>query len=144
LVATGIDGISKCWQFIRSKVLLLLLLPPQTQELPSLLIPLYLAASQPAQLQLRLDPRTFAAAAFLLHYANRSLIYPLRLRGGKRTALTVWAMAALFCSVNGFLQVSHDSCRARLPQRLKAAWLLQQAAAVQHLCMWLDETYAAA
>uniref|UniRef100_A0A383VYK6 Steroid 5-alpha-reductase DET2 n=1 Tax=Tetradesmus obliquus TaxID=3088 RepID=A0A383VYK6_TETOB len=75
-----------------------------TQELPALLFPLYMAASHSQQLQLQPDPRTCIAAAFLLHYTNRSLIYPLRLRGGKRTALTVWAMAALFCCCNGFLQ----------------------------------------
>jgi hypothetical protein len=145
MVATGIDGISTscltCWQLICHKVLLLLLLlllPPQTQELPSLLIPLYLAASHPAKLQLRLDPSTFTAAAFLLHYTNRSLIYPLRLRGGKRTALTVWAMAALFCSVNGFLQVSQCT-------PVSAQLQPQCAQSRISICgVWLDKQYAAA
>jgi 3-oxo-5-alpha-steroid 4-dehydrogenase 1 len=93
----------------------LVLLPLQTQELPCLLLPIYLAATHPGQLQLRADPRTVTAAASLLHYTNRSLVYPLRLRGGKRTALTVWAMATLFCCCNGFLQVSFSQHHMHRP-----------------------------
>eukprot|EP00775_Hariotina_reticulata_P009380 gene9380-9544_t len=33
-----------------------------------------------------------------------SLVYPILIRGGKGTALAVWAMAAAFCTWNGFLQ----------------------------------------
>ena len=83
-----------------------------------------MAASQSQQLQLQADPRTCTAAAFLLHYTNRSLIYPLRLRGGKRTALTVWAMAALFCCCNGFLQASMDvQQQAAAASALSEAWV---------------------
>ena len=34
-----------------------------------------------------------------------SLVYPLRLRAPKGTALVVWAMAAAFCCCNGYMQV---------------------------------------
>ena len=44
-------------------------------------------------------------ALFLLHYAYRDLVYPLRLRGGKPTPAAVWAMALVFCLWNGYLQV---------------------------------------
>ena len=41
---------------------------------------------------------------FMMHYANRSLIYPLRLGGGKPTPFLVMLMAFAFCSVNGYMQ----------------------------------------
>lgn len=92
----------------------------QTQELPSLLVPLLLLMfSKPAPVLQQLDPRSALLYAFLAHYAYRSLVYPLLIRGGKGTALAVWAMAAAFCAWNGFLQVmdrlsmnnlSMDSC----------------------------------
>ncbi len=45
-----------------------------------------------------------AAGLFLLHYANRSLVYPFRIRTrGKRMPLVVALMAVFFNTVNGFL-----------------------------------------
>lgn len=41
---------------------------------------------------------------FLVHYLNRSIIYPLRMRGGRPTPISVFALAAAFCVVNGSLQ----------------------------------------
>jgi 3-oxo-5-alpha-steroid 4-dehydrogenase 1 len=43
-------------------------------------------------------------AAFLLHYANRAFVYPLRMRGGKPTPLLVMLMAVVFCFWNGAMQ----------------------------------------
>ena len=53
-----------------------------------------------------LSPHT---GAFLLHYANRDFIYPLCLRGAKPTPVTVWAMAAVFCIYNGWMQARSAS-----------------------------------
>eukprot|EP00752_Nemacystus_decipiens_P009210 g8226.t1 len=44
---------------------------------------------------------------FVLHYANRSLVFPARMRGGRPMPLLVMLLATLFCSVNGYLQCSH-------------------------------------
>ena len=41
---------------------------------------------------------------FFGHYINRSLIYPLRMRGGKPMPLSVMLMAQLFCTLNGYIQ----------------------------------------
>lgn len=43
-------------------------------------------------------------AAFLAHYFNRTLIFPMRIRGGKPTPATVFLMALVFCLINGHLQ----------------------------------------
>lgn len=67
---------------------------------------LLLFAAAPAALPQLGSPCSCLAATFLLHYTYRSLIYPFRIRGGKGTALVVWAMAAGFCCWNGFIQVS--------------------------------------
>ncbi|CAM9505797.1 unnamed protein product [Pylaiella littoralis] len=48
---------------------------------------------------------------FVLHYVNRhggwSFIFPLRMRGGRPMPMIVMLSAALFCSVNSYLQCSH-------------------------------------
>jgi hypothetical protein len=54
------------------------------------------------------SPRTLLAAALLVHYTQRSLIYPLLIQAGKPTPLVVWAMALVFCCWNGYLQVRRD------------------------------------
>eukprot|EP00735_Rhodelphis_limneticus_P005406 TRINITY_DN17235_c0_g1::TRINITY_DN17235_c0_g1_i1::g.7721::m.7721 TRINITY_DN17235_c0_g1::TRINITY_DN17235_c0_g1_i1::g.7721 ORF type:complete len:270 (+),score=6.48,sp/A5PJS2/S5A1_BOVIN/51.74/4e-82,Steroid_dh/PF02544.11/2.1e-53,DUF1295/PF06966.7/6.2e+03,DUF1295/PF06966.7/2.7e-05,PEMT/PF04191.8/2.6e+03,PEMT/PF04191.8/0.38 TRINITY_DN17235_c0_g1_i1:47-811(+) len=41
---------------------------------------------------------------FLFHYVNRTFIFPLRIRGGKPTPVTVFGLAFLFCVINGYLQ----------------------------------------
>jgi 3-oxo-5-alpha-steroid 4-dehydrogenase 1 len=38
------------------------------------------------------------------HYTNRTIIYPLRLRGGKPSPIGVVASAFFFCVVNGYMQ----------------------------------------
>lgn len=50
-------------------------------------------------------PNLLLLGFFVFHYVNRTLIYPLRLRGGKPTPLSVFLMAFGFCLVNGYLQV---------------------------------------
>ena len=46
----------------------------------------------------------FLLALFMMHYVNRSLVYPLRMRGSKPTPFVVMMMAWTFCVVNGFMQ----------------------------------------
>ena len=43
-------------------------------------------------------------AMFTLHYINRTVIFPLRLRGGKDTPLLPFLMATIFCTLNGYMQ----------------------------------------
>ncbi|MEW5306233.1 MAG: hypothetical protein WDW38_009087 [Sanguina aurantia] len=84
-----------------------------TMEAPSLLVMLALTRSaglfsQPIDWA---SPRILLAAAFLVHYTYRAIIFPLNIRGGKTTPLTVWAMSFTFCCWNGFIQgwsLSHE------------------------------------
>ena len=41
---------------------------------------------------------------FIYHYIYRTCIFPLRLRGGKKTAFAPFFMALSFCVINGYLQ----------------------------------------
>merc|ERR1712216_808509 len=43
-------------------------------------------------------------ALFLVHYTNRTFIYPLRMRGAKPTRLLSFALAMIFCTINGYIQ----------------------------------------
>jgi 3-oxo-5-alpha-steroid 4-dehydrogenase 1 len=51
-----------------------------------------------------LSPNTVLLGLYLLHYANRSFVFPLRLRGGKPTPFVVFLMALVFCVWNGWMQ----------------------------------------
>ena len=56
------------------------------------------------------DPEAFGAAnrvllgLYLLHYTHRAWVFPLRMRGGKPTPLSVLLLAMVYCLVNGYLQ----------------------------------------
>ena len=72
------------------------------QELPSLVVPLVCLVRPgwgPAS-----ATNGVLLLCFLAHYANRSLVYPLRIRGGAPTPAYVMASAALFTLTNGYLQ----------------------------------------
>lgn len=43
-------------------------------------------------------PNAVLLTAFTLHYINRTLIFPFRIRGGKDTPLTPFLMATIFCA----------------------------------------------
>ncbi|KAL1525728.1 hypothetical protein AB1Y20_020572 [Prymnesium parvum] len=43
-------------------------------------------------------------AMFISHYANRTFVYPFRLRGGSRMPLGLCLLASAFCAFNGFVQ----------------------------------------
>ena len=41
---------------------------------------------------------------FLLHYVQRTFVFPLLIRGGKPTPLIVFLMAFFYCVANGYMQ----------------------------------------
>ncbi|XP_003800942.1 3-oxo-5-alpha-steroid 4-dehydrogenase 1 isoform X2 [Otolemur garnettii] len=73
------------------------------QELPSLAVPLYECARASPE-RLRSWPNCILLAMFLIHYLQRSLIFPFLIRGGKPIPLRSWVYGCLFCSYNGYLQ----------------------------------------
>ncbi|XP_036062773.1 3-oxo-5-alpha-steroid 4-dehydrogenase 1 [Onychomys torridus] len=73
------------------------------QELPSMAWPLYESA-RPAAARLGSLPNRVLLAMFLIHYVQRTLVFPALIRGGKATPLISFAGAVLFCNLNGYLQ----------------------------------------
>lgn len=84
------------------------------QELPSLLVPLWCAAADGGRLHRW--PNRILLAMFVGHYAQRSLVFPWLIRGGKPTPLLVFVMAVLFCTFNGYLQGRYLSAYAEYPE----------------------------
>jgi 3-oxo-5-alpha-steroid 4-dehydrogenase 1 len=77
------------------------------QEAPSFFVPAYCwwaasSAGGPTAAQLSsLTPRSVLLGMLLAHYANRTFIFPLQIRGGKPTPLVIMLMAFVFCMWNG-------------------------------------------
>eukprot|EP00300_Choanocystis_sp_HF-7_P027847 c3310_g1_i1.p1 GENE.c3310_g1_i1~~c3310_g1_i1.p1 ORF type:complete len:276 (+),score=55.10 c3310_g1_i1:24-830(+) len=71
------------------------------QESPCVVASIYAAYRAPADLPL---PNRVVLLLFGIHYFNRTVLYPLRIRGGKATPLVVMLLAFGFCSINGFIQ----------------------------------------
>uniref|UniRef100_A0A3P9HHW4 3-oxo-5alpha-steroid 4-dehydrogenase (NADP(+)) n=2 Tax=Oryzias latipes TaxID=8090 RepID=A0A3P9HHW4_ORYLA len=84
------------------------------QELPSLLIPLYLTVSA-TSVKTSVLPNQLLIAMFVCHYIQRAIIYPFLIRGGKATPFVSFALALLFCLYNGYMQVRYLSHYADYP-----------------------------
>uniref|UniRef100_K7DYX8 3-oxo-5-alpha-steroid 4-dehydrogenase n=1 Tax=Monodelphis domestica TaxID=13616 RepID=K7DYX8_MONDO len=78
------------------------------QELPSLLVPLYVVTCTPAK-HFSHWPNRILLAMFVFHYLQRALIFPFLIRGGKPVPLFIFLSAFLFCTFNGFLQSQYLS-----------------------------------
>merc|ERR1719167_2180662 len=46
-----------------------------------------------------------AILCFVAHYANRTIVFPLMLKGGKPTPIFVMFSALSFCCMNGYIQM---------------------------------------
>ncbi|XP_014441339.1 3-oxo-5-alpha-steroid 4-dehydrogenase 1 [Tupaia chinensis] len=73
------------------------------QELPSLALPLCECARASAT-RLSHWPNRVLLAMFVVHYFQRSLIFPFLIRGGKPVPLYLCVTAFMFCTFNGYLQ----------------------------------------
>ena len=74
------------------------------QELPSLLLPVVLFATNPTSAASQSPVNRALLGLFCAHYVNRAIVYPLRLRGGKPTPFGVFLLSFFFCLANGYLQ----------------------------------------
>ncbi|XP_076441883.1 3-oxo-5-alpha-steroid 4-dehydrogenase 1-like [Babylonia areolata] len=76
------------------------------QELPSVVVPILVLLLTPC-------PRAshwrnqVAVGLFLLHYFQRTFVFPLMIKGGKPTPLFPFVVAFFFCVLNGYLQAGH-------------------------------------
>ncbi|XP_043818717.1 3-oxo-5-alpha-steroid 4-dehydrogenase 1 [Dromiciops gliroides] len=73
------------------------------QEMPSLLVPLYVVTCTPAE-RLNHWPNRILLGIFIIHYLQRTLIFPFLIRGGKPVPLLIFVCAFMFCILNGYLQ----------------------------------------
>lgn len=75
------------------------------QEMPSFLVATYfLIKSFEESVETIPIPNRLLLSLFIIHYFNRTFIFPLKIRGGKPTRLLEFIMAAIFTAINGFLQ----------------------------------------
>ncbi|EPB71070.1 3-oxo-5-alpha-steroid 4-dehydrogenase [Ancylostoma ceylanicum] len=73
------------------------------QEFPSFALPLfYITGSQSV-------PGIIVLLAFLIHYLNRTFIYPFQIKSGNGTPWYICVSAIVFCTWNGYLQGSYHS-----------------------------------
>ncbi|XP_071833741.1 3-oxo-5-alpha-steroid 4-dehydrogenase 1-like [Apostichopus japonicus] len=72
------------------------------QELPSFMIPVYLAVFTDSSGSSKVG--RVLVAVFLVHYFQRTFIFPFLLRGGKVTPVVPFILALVFCCYNGFMQ----------------------------------------
>lgn len=74
------------------------------QEIPSLVLPVIIYFTSANHHMTSHIVNKILLGMFCLHYFNRSLIYPLRVKDPKPTPLFVALMAFTWCLVNGYLQ----------------------------------------
>ncbi len=82
---------------------------PQTFALPNRVL-LSLLGIHYFNRSLRAHSCTLVHGAGVLR--RRTVIFPLRIRGGKPSPITVVLLAFLFCTVNGYIQARRLSARA--------------------------------
>uniref|UniRef100_A0A8C4EG91 3-oxo-5-alpha-steroid 4-dehydrogenase n=2 Tax=Dicentrarchus labrax TaxID=13489 RepID=A0A8C4EG91_DICLA len=76
------------------------------QEVPAFLVPLLLLLAEDPGTNRTGTGRTLLLCTFMLHYFHRSFIYAFLTRG-RPVPLPIVLYAAIFCSLNGFLQGHH-------------------------------------
>jgi len=93
-------------------------------EIPNLLLPLwYLSSGKRTENW----TATLCLCMFLVHYSQRTLIYPWLLRGGKKTPAAIISLAFCWSIMNGMLQGVHNlyyqqSTRLLIPGLLIFTW----------------------
>jgi len=74
-------------------------------ECPTLLLTAVLVWIGPSDCLMSRPSNLIILGLFVLHYLQRSLIYPLRIRGGAPMPTFIFISALTFCAWNGYLQV---------------------------------------
>ena len=72
------------------------------QESPAFLVPA--VAFFGFGLNQEASPNVVLCGAMMVHYFQRSFIYPLLIRGGKPFPVSTFVMAMQYCAINGYLQ----------------------------------------
>ncbi|XP_077999172.1 3-oxo-5-alpha-steroid 4-dehydrogenase 1-like isoform X2 [Glandiceps talaboti] len=73
------------------------------QELPSFAVPVTLIMYSTSN-NVQSTTNRLLLGMFLLHYFQRTFIFPFLIRGGKKTPVTPMILAFMFCLYNGYMQ----------------------------------------
>ena len=76
---------------------------------------------------------SFALFDLTQPFSLRTIIYPLRIRGGKPTPFTVFFLALLFCTINAYLQI-RDLTYFRVYPRYVAYIRFPSSTSIKGLC----------
>ncbi|KAK3092950.1 hypothetical protein FSP39_009294 [Pinctada imbricata] len=76
------------------------------QEIPAFLVPLLLLVTTKAPM-IKYLPNKILLACFLIHYFQRSFIFPYLMKSGRPTPLIPFLLAFVFCLCNGYLQAGY-------------------------------------
>jgi 3-oxo-5-alpha-steroid 4-dehydrogenase 1 len=93
-------------------------------ECPTLVMTVLLVWIGPSDCLTARPANSIILGLFVLHYIQRSFIYPLRIRGGAPMPALIFVWALAFCAWNGYLQVrdlTHLSCQDDETQDLSDA-----------------------
>jgi len=82
------------------------------QESPAFLVPLAIVIESWSTLTFA---KSILLAAFMMHYFNRSFVFPFTMRGASTTPLLPTVLAFGFCSLNGFFQ-AHSILHGNHPE----------------------------
>jgi len=74
------------------------------QECPTVVVPIWYLSSGNLP---KNWTGTICLGMFLVHYSQRTLVYPFLIRGNRKTQISMIAFAFLFCFLNGLLQSIH-------------------------------------
>ncbi|XP_033127754.1 3-oxo-5-alpha-steroid 4-dehydrogenase 1-like [Anneissia japonica] len=103
------------------------------QESPAVLIPLTLLLFTDS-VQTKTTVNIILCGLFILHYMQRTLIFPCLIRGGKDTPRSIFVIAIFFCICNGYMQGRYLTQYAEYPSNwisdyrfLFASWKMFQA-----------------
>ncbi|XP_033127758.1 3-oxo-5-alpha-steroid 4-dehydrogenase 1-like [Anneissia japonica] len=84
------------------------------QESPALLIPLTLLLFTDS-VQTKTTVNIILCGLFIIHYVQRTLIFPCLIRGGKDTPMLPFVLAMFFCIFNGYMQGRYLTKYAEYP-----------------------------
>lgn len=71
------------------------------QEIPSLAVPIIMLVWNDVRLTTIPWKNAILMAGFIIHYVNRSIIYPIQMKNPSGTPFVVFLMAFSFCTING-------------------------------------------
>eukprot|EP00123_Amoebidium_parasiticum_P010077 comp19880_c0_seq1/m.24040 comp19880_c0_seq1/g.24040 ORF comp19880_c0_seq1/g.24040 comp19880_c0_seq1/m.24040 type:complete len:274 (-) comp19880_c0_seq1:701-1522(-) len=78
------------------------------QEAPCLVMTIYCLLHADPSLMASW-PNRILVGLYAIHYINRTLIFPMRIKGGKPTPLSVFLLAFIFCLYNGYMQMAYQT-----------------------------------